>query len=117
MTTDLNPCLFYKCLADDTRLKLILLITTVDEACVCDLMCALEIDQPTTSRHLAHIRKNNILIGDKRGKWVYYQLNPQLPAWAKDVIAQTSQANGDYYAKALAKLKASIKLTNAIACC
>ena len=111
----MNPCLFYKCLADDSRLKLILLIATVDEACVCDLMCALEADQPTTSRHLAHIRKNEIFIGDRRGKWVYYQLNPDLPAWARAVIEQTYQHNVGYYADALKRLEASIEQTRG--CC
>lgn len=117
MSDTMNPCLFYKCMADDTRLKLILLIAIVGEACVCDLMCALDLDQPTTSRHLAHIRKNNIFVGDKRGKWVYYQMNAQLPSWASAVIEQTLQANPDYYADALDLLKASIKKTTASVFC
>lgn len=41
MSDTMNPCLFYKCMADDTRLKLILLIAIVGEACVCDLMLSL----------------------------------------------------------------------------
>ena len=53
----MNPCKFFKCLADDTRLKSLMLIATVKEACVCDLMAALELDQPKISRHLAELRK------------------------------------------------------------
>ena len=38
----LNPLLFYKALADDTRLKSLLLITEQQELCVCELMTALD---------------------------------------------------------------------------
>ena len=40
----MSPLKFYKCLADDTRLKSLLLLVSVREACVCDLMAALELD-------------------------------------------------------------------------
>lgn len=100
----MNPCKFYKCLADDTRLKSILLIHQADESCVCDLMVALELDQPKTSRHLAELRKCGILQDERRGKWVYYRLHPELPNWAKAVINETAQHNKDYYQVALEKL-------------
>ncbi|MEL0612125.1 metalloregulator ArsR/SmtB family transcription factor [Marinomonas arenicola] len=100
----MNPCKFYKCLADDTRLKSILLIKQADEACVCDLMAALKLDQPKTSRHLAELRKCGILQDERRGKWVYYRLHPELPEWAKSVINETAQHNRDYYQAALDKL-------------
>lgn len=100
----MNPCKFYKCLADDTRLKSIMLIQQADEACVCDLMAALELDQPKTSRHLAELRKCGILQDERRGKWVYYRLHPELPEWAKTVINATAQHNKDYYQAALDKL-------------
>lgn len=71
----MNPSIFFKCLADDTRLKSLLLIAKADEACVCDLMEALDLDQPKTSRHLALLRKCGILIDERRGKWVFYKLH------------------------------------------
>jgi ArsR family transcriptional regulator, arsenate/arsenite/antimonite-responsive transcriptional repressor len=63
----MDPCTFFKCLADDTRLKSVLLIAKINEACVCDLMEALELDQPKTSRHLAQLRKCGILADERRG--------------------------------------------------
>jgi ArsR family transcriptional regulator len=103
----MDPCTFFKCLADDTRLKSLLLIVTTGEACVCDLMQALELDQPKTSRHLAQLRKCGILIDERRGKWVFYKLSPQLPHWAKDVISNAAQHNPKYFDSALQKLLAS----------
>lgn len=101
----MNPCKFYKCLADDTRLTFLLLISHEGESCVCDLMQALDLDQPKASRHLAELRKCGILLDERRGKWVYYNLHPELPKWARNVIFETQQHNTDYYQQALGKLQ------------
>ena len=103
---NVTPLQFFKCMSDDTRLKSVLIINQLEEACVCDLMAALELDQPKVSRHLAELRKCNILQDDRRGKWVYYQLHKQLPDWAKAVISQTADNNEHYFAAPLAKLDA-----------
>ena len=100
----MDPCIFFKCLADETRLKSLLLIDMMKEACVCDLMEALQLDQSKTSRHLAQLRKCGILVDERRGKWVFYQLHPQLPEWAKEVIRQTAESNKNYFKTALDKL-------------
>jgi ArsR family transcriptional regulator len=111
----MNPCTFFKCLADDTRLKSLLLIAKTGEACVCDLMEALELDQPKTSRHLAQLRKCEILLDERRGKWVFYKLHPTLPAWAHDVIVNVAKHNDKYLNIALKKLTASQAST--ASCC
>ncbi|MBT0587045.1 metalloregulator ArsR/SmtB family transcription factor [Alteromonas oceanisediminis] len=102
----MNPLQFFKCMSDDTRLKSVLIVNQLNEACVCDLMAALELDQPKVSRHLAELRKCNILQDERRGKWVYYQLHKQLPDWAKAVISQTAECNSGYFAASLANLNA-----------
>jgi len=103
----MEPCIFFKCLADATRLKLLLLIVKAGEACVCDLMEALDLDQPKTSRHLAQLRNCGILLDERRGKWVFYTLHPELPKWAHDVLANTAEHNETYFNSALTKLVAS----------
>ena len=108
-------CVFFKCLADDTRLKSLLLITKLNEMCVCDLMIALALDQPKTSRHLAQLRECGILQDERRGKWVFYKLHPALPAWAKEVIVQSAQHNNDYIKPALHTLNTSQSTTKG--CC
>jgi ArsR family transcriptional regulator len=104
----MNPAVFYKCLAEQTRLKSLLLITLKSELCVCDLTTALALSQPKISRHLAELRKNEILIAERRGKWVYYQLHPQLPSWAKQVLITTAKNSTNFYQQELANLKKSM---------
>lgn len=78
---------FYKSLADETRLKCLLLLQSEGELCVCDLITALEQSQPKISRHLGELRKHELVRGDRRGKWVYYQIHPQLPAGQRELLA------------------------------
>lgn len=111
----MDPCNFFKCLADDTRLKSLFLIAKTGEACVCDLMEALELDQPKTSRHLAQLRKCGILQDERRGKWVFYKLHPELPEWAQSVIVEAALHNPSYFNDALNKLMASQSST--LNCC
>lgn len=100
----MSPIQFYKCLADETRLKSLLLISIHAELCVCDLQTALGISQPKVSRHLAELRKCELLVDSRRGKWVYYKLNPNLPGWATSVIHETAKHNGDFIKTAAATL-------------
>lgn len=70
----------YKALADSTRLRILGLLMA-KEMCVCEVMAALDLTQPTASHHL-HILENCELIKSrKEGKWVFYDLiNPSLIA-------------------------------------
>lgn len=92
----MNPLQFYKCLADDTRLKSLLLIALEGELCVCELTTALEEIQPKVSRHLAQLRCCELLVDRRQGQWVFYRVNPELPAWATSVLMSTAEANADY---------------------
>ncbi|NVK54680.1 MAG: metalloregulator ArsR/SmtB family transcription factor [Alteromonadaceae bacterium] len=103
----MNPCQFFKCLADETRLQSVLLMALEGEICVCDLMTALQQDQPKISRHLAALRKCHIVTDTRRGKWVFYALSATLPVWVKDVINTSAQANPAYLQEALKRLRAA----------
>lgn len=92
----MDPVQFYKCLADDTRLRCLLLITQEGELCVCELMEALQEIQPKISRHLAQLRKCGLLTDNRQGQWVFYQINPALSNWPKRVLAETADNNADY---------------------
>ena len=47
---------FFKCLADETRFNIVMLVVANQEQCVCDLTEALQLSQPKISRHLALLR-------------------------------------------------------------
>lgn len=101
----MSPVTFYKCLADETRLKSLLLISSKGELCVCDLQLALGVSQPKVSRHLAELRKCELLMDTRRGRWVYYSINPKLPRWAVTAIKETADQNPDFLKTSLSILK------------
>ncbi len=63
-----------KAFADPVRLRLLNLLSDDREICVCHLHEALNLPQPTVSRHLAYLRKSGIVAGRKEGLWVHYKL-------------------------------------------
>src|SRR2546423_15309908 len=63
----------FKALADRTRLRLISLIGD-SEVCVCFLTEILKTSQPKISRHLAYLRRAQIVVARREGKWMHYRL-------------------------------------------
>lgn len=96
MTLQLTPVELFKCLADDTRARITLLIAREGELCVCELTAALEQSQPKISRHLALLRSSGLLLDRRQGQWVYYRLHPELPAWVTDLLRSVVDANQDW---------------------
>lgn len=104
---DFDLITFYKSLTDDVRLKALMLIDYHGELCVCELMEALEEDsQPKISRNLAVLKKANVITDRKHGQWVFYRIHPELPVWAKTVVAQTTENNTDLIEHEIARLDA-----------
>lgn len=64
---------FFKALADRTRLRLLNLIGD-DEVCVCFFVEALKTNQPKISRHLAYLRRAGVVAARREGKWMHYSL-------------------------------------------
>ncbi|RON47747.1 metalloregulator ArsR/SmtB family transcription factor [Pseudomonas frederiksbergensis] len=92
----ITPPEVFKNLADETRARATLLIANLGELCVCELMCALDDSQPKISRHLAQLRSSGLLLDRRQGQWVYYRLNPDLPAWVHELLQVTLRANADW---------------------
>lgn len=91
----LDPARLFKCLGDDTRLTLTLLIRCEEELCVCEMTHALEESQPKVSRHLAQLRNCGLLSDRREGQWVYYRLAPALPDWIENVLKAAQQGHAD----------------------
>lgn len=68
-----------KALADPVRLRLMSMVLSHEgaEACVCDLLPAFDLSQPTISHHLKVLHESGLLNREKRGVWVYYQARPE----------------------------------------
>jgi len=75
MTPQYNIDRMFKAFADETRLR-ILHVLTRGELCVCDLLDILHLPQSKVSRHLAYLREANLVQVRKQGLWKYYSLTP-----------------------------------------
>ncbi len=67
----------FKALGDPVRLRLMSLIASQTEACVCDLSDAFELSGPTISHHLKVLREAGLVTSERRGTWVYYRACPE----------------------------------------
>ncbi|MHB8621752.1 MAG: metalloregulator ArsR/SmtB family transcription factor [Sulfuricaulis sp.] len=84
---------FFPALADPTRLRCLLLLASAGELCVCEITHALHESQPKISRHLATLRATGIVSDRRQGLWIHYRINPDLPGWARAILATASKAN------------------------
>jgi ArsR family transcriptional regulator, arsenate/arsenite/antimonite-responsive transcriptional repressor len=68
----------FKVLGDPVRLRLLSLIASHEggEACVCDLTDAFDVTGPTISHHLKVLREGGLIVGERRGTWIYYRVLP-----------------------------------------
>jgi DNA-binding transcriptional ArsR family regulator len=65
----------FKALGDPHRLTILATLARADDdVCVCDFTSALPLNQPTVSHHLKLLRDAGLVVGERRGTWVYYRL-------------------------------------------
>lgn len=76
-------------LADPVRLRLLSLLASAEagEACVCELVEPLGRSQPTISHHLKVLADARLIVGDKRGRWVWYRAVPERLGQLRSVLA------------------------------
>ncbi len=75
----------FRAVADPTRLRILHLLLR-GELCVCEIVDALGVPQPTASRHLAYLRRSGLVQARKEGLWHYYKLTPPASAFHKRLI-------------------------------
>ncbi len=80
---------FFQALADETRLRMILLLATARELAVCEMVQALKESQPKVSRHLAYLREARLVDMRRRAQWVFYRLADDLAPWQRQAIEAT----------------------------
>jgi len=109
----LDADILFDACSDETRRRILLLLLTQEELCVCDLLAVLELPQPKVSRHLGVLRDAGLLAARKHGTWVHYRLNPDMPLWAVQILR--SMADGasrtDLYVNDQARLKKACCVT------
>ncbi|WNC15188.1 metalloregulator ArsR/SmtB family transcription factor [Brevibacillus brevis] len=65
----------FKALADDTRAKIIHILSLEDELCVCDIAAIIGSSIANTSHHLRLLRNMGLAKYRKEGKLVFYSLD------------------------------------------
>jgi ArsR family transcriptional regulator, arsenate/arsenite/antimonite-responsive transcriptional repressor len=83
----------FRALGDETRLRIVALLTH-GELCVCHLETALELTQPTASRHLGVLRAAGVVDTRREGSWIYYALSQQSHTVVQAQLAALTTAFG-----------------------
>ncbi len=63
-------------LGDPVRLRLFSLVAAQAEVCSCDLEGPLAKSQPTISHHTRTLSEAGLIIGEKRGRWMWWRVDP-----------------------------------------
>ena len=77
--------MFFRALADRTRLRLLNLLRG-DEVCVCFFVEILKTNQPKISRHLAYLRRAGVVGARRQGPWIHYRVAEPRDADAARVL-------------------------------
>ncbi len=77
----------FKAFADETRLRILNLLSRHKELCVCDIQGILRVPQPKVSRHLAYLRSAGLVAVRKDGLWKHYSLVAADGPFHKGLIA------------------------------
>ncbi len=64
-------------LADATRLAIVRQLADT-ETCACDFTMCCDVGQPTVSHHLRVLREAGIVVSERRGQSIFYQLAPEV---------------------------------------
>jgi len=86
----ITPVELFSLLSDETRLRCVIMLQRERELCVCEISQIIGSNQPKISRHLALMRNSGLVLDERRGQWIYYSLNQELPQWAKRIIESAS---------------------------
>ncbi len=68
----------YKCLCDETRLRILHLLSH-RPLCVCHFQKILKAPQVKISKHLAYLREHALVETTREGAWIVYSLPAKLP--------------------------------------
>ena len=64
-------------LGDPVRLRLLSIVAAEGEVCSCNLEGPLGKSQPTISHHTRILAEAGLIVGERRGKWTWWQVVPE----------------------------------------
>jgi len=84
-----------KALSDPIRLRIVLLLQTEGQLCVCDLMAVLKLPQSTVSRHLAYLKRSCWVDTRREGVWMHYTLSRESCTICRELLLIFKQHAGN----------------------
>lgn len=82
--------LVFSALSDCTRLRLLNLMRD-GELCVCYFPEIIGTNQPKISRHLAYLKRAELVSARRDGKWMHYRVTPPEKKLAAEVFAKVKE--------------------------
>jgi ArsR family transcriptional regulator, arsenate/arsenite/antimonite-responsive transcriptional repressor len=73
-------------LGDPVRLRLLSLVAAQDEVCSCHLEEPLDRSQPTVSHHTRVLAEAGLVVGERRGKWMWWSIVPERLALLRKLL-------------------------------
>jgi ArsR family transcriptional regulator len=77
----------FAALADPVRLRLLSLVASAGEVCSCDLEGPLAKSQPTISHHTKALAEAGLIVGERRGRWMWWRIVPARLAALREALA------------------------------
>lgn len=78
----------FAALGDPVRLRLLSIVASEGEVCSCNLEAPLAKSQPTISHHTKVLAEAGLIVGEKRGRWVWWRVVPEQMAALRQVLAE-----------------------------
>ncbi|MHB1087842.1 MAG: ArsR/SmtB family transcription factor [Acidimicrobiales bacterium] len=66
----------FSALSDPVRLRMLSMIASEAEVCSCALEAPLSKSQPTISHHTRILAEAGLIIGERRGRWMWWRVAP-----------------------------------------
>ena len=67
-----------KAISDESRLRIVYLLSQKSKLCVCEIQEIIGLSQPTISFNLKKLEESEIITHSKNGLWVNYSINKNL---------------------------------------
>ncbi|WP_179352676.1 ArsR/SmtB family transcription factor [Winogradskyella vidalii] len=101
----------FKALSDHTRLKIVWLLTNINEKiCVSEIVEVLDEYQYNVSRHLRILKDAQLIEEIKEGKWVFYYLSPTTDEFSQIIKKAIRSIPEKEMTKEMTKCKALLAL-------
>lgn len=79
----------FAALGDPVRLRLLSLIAANEEICSCDMQGPVGKAQPTVSHHTKILADVGLIVGEKRGRWVWWRIQDDAVAQVRAALSPT----------------------------